>query len=46
MSAFKLFENDEQEHFKVTPAMIAATARLNAERKKLEAHEAAYRAIH
>ena len=40
---FPLFENDEQEGFVVTPDMIAATAKLNRERKKLEDHEAAYR---
>ena len=42
MSAFPLFENDGQEGFVVTPAMIAATAQRNKDRKKLEAHEAAY----
>lgn len=43
MSAFTLFENDEQEGFKVTSEMIAATAKLKGERENLEAHEAAFR---
>lgn len=42
MGTFALFENDEQEGFEVTPEMIAATAYLNAERRKTEAHEKAY----
>lgn len=43
MTPFGLFENDEQEGFKVSPEMIAATAKLKREREKLEEHEAVYR---